>query len=114
MYPFIDRLTPDDVQAIAELAYIEMMESGFTRVGEFHYVHHDLDGRPYANIAELAERIAGAEQQTGIALTFLQLFYAHSGFGGKAPVEGQRRFLNDPDRFAKLIDASRKAVAPLK
>ncbi len=60
MYRFIDRLTPDDVQAIAELAYIEMLETGFTRVGEFHYVHHDIDGRPYANIAELGARIAAA------------------------------------------------------
>lgn len=113
MYRFIDRLTPDDVQAIAELAYIEMLETGFTRVGEFHYVHHDIDGRPYANIAELGARIAAASAETGIALTLLPVFYAHSNFGGKTPVPGQRRFLNDPPSFAKLMDASRKAIASL-
>ena len=113
MYRFIDRLTPDDVQAIAGLAYIEMLESGFTRVGEFHYVHHDVDGRPYANIAELGARIAAASAETGIALTLLPVFYAHSNFGGKPPVPGQRRFLNDPASFAKLMDASRKAIASL-
>ncbi|HEY7977906.1 MAG TPA: formimidoylglutamate deiminase [Rhizomicrobium sp.] len=113
MYRFIDRLTPDDVQAIAELAYIEMLESGFTRVGEFHYVHHDIDGRPYADIAELGARIAAASAETGIALTLLPVFYAHSNFGGKPPVPGQRRFLNNPSSFAKLMDASRKAIAPL-
>jgi formiminoglutamate deiminase len=113
MYRFIDRLTPDDVQAIAELAYIEMLESGFTRVGEFHYVHHDIDGKPYANIAELGARIAAASAETGIALTLLPVFYAHSNFGGKPPVPGQRRFLNDPESFARLMDASRKAIAPL-
>ncbi|HWA31395.1 MAG TPA: amidohydrolase family protein, partial [Rhizomicrobium sp.] len=86
MYRFLDRLTPDDMQTIAELAYIEMLEAGFTRVGEFHYVHHDLDGTPYANIAEMASRIAAAAQNTGIGLTLLPVFYAHSGFGGKAPV----------------------------
>ena len=111
MYRFIDRLTPDDVQAIAELAYIEMLETGFTRVGEFHYVHHDIDGKPYANIAELAVRIATAAHETGIALTLLPVFYAHSNFGGKPPVPGQRRFLNDPESFARLMDASRKAIA---
>jgi formiminoglutamate deiminase len=113
MYRFIDRLTPDDVQAIAELAYIEMLERGFTRVGEFHYVHHDPEGKPYANVAELGARIAAASSETGIALTLLPVFYAHSNFGGKPPVPGQRRFLNDPSSFAKLMDASRKAIAPL-
>lgn len=113
MYRFLDRLTPDDVQAIAELAYIEMLETGFTRVGEFHYVHHDVNGAPYANIAELGERIAAASAHTGIALTLLPVFYAHSNFGGKPPVPGQRRFLNDPSSFAKLMEASRKAIASL-
>jgi len=46
MYRFLARLTPDDVEAIAAFAYMEMLESGFTAVGEFHYLHHDLDGRP--------------------------------------------------------------------
>ena len=113
MYRFIDRLAPEDVQAIAELAYIEMLESGFTRVGEFHYVHHDTNGAPYANIAELAARIAAASAEAGIGLTLLPVFYAHSNFGGKPPVPGQRRFINDPSSFAKLMEASRNAIAPL-
>src|SRR5258708_2969489 len=46
MYRFVDRLTPEDVQVIAAQAYAEMLESGFTHVGEFHYLHHDPDGRP--------------------------------------------------------------------
>ena len=65
MYRFLDRLTPDDMEAIAALAYVEMLEGGFTRVGEFHYLHHDPRGAPYANIGELAERIAAASEQTG-------------------------------------------------
>jgi formiminoglutamate deiminase len=113
MYRFVDRLTPDDMQAIAELAYIEMLESGFTRVGEFHYLHHDADGRPYANIAEMGAHIAQAARNTGIALTLLPVFYAHSGFGGQAPTQGQRRFINDPSSFAKLMEESRNAIASL-
>jgi formiminoglutamate deiminase len=113
MYRFVDRLTPEDVTAIAAQAYVEMLEGGFTRVGEFHYLHHDPSGMPYANIAELAERIAAAAGETGIALTLLPVFYAHGNFGGRPPAPAQRRFLNDPMRFAKLMDASRTALAPL-
>lgn len=113
MYHFVDRLDPDGMQAIAALAYAEMIESGFTRVGEFHYLHHDVDGRPYDNIAAMAEAIAGAAGETGIALTLLPVFYAHSGFGGAAPMHGQRRFVNDIDRFARLLEGSRDAVAGL-
>ncbi len=113
MYRFLDRMDPDDMQAIAEQAYVEMLESGFTRVGEFHYVHHDRDGRPYANLGELAGRIAAAADETGIALTLLPVFYAHGGFGGAAAGHGQRRFINDVDRFGRLMEASRGAIAPL-
>ncbi|MBS0277266.1 MAG: amidohydrolase family protein, partial [Proteobacteria bacterium] len=109
MYRFVDRLTPQAMQAIAELAYMEMLESGFTRVGEFHYLHHDENGAPYANIAEMGAHIAEAARNTGIALTLLPVFYAHSGFGGAPPTQGQRRFINDPSSFAKLMEESRKA-----
>ncbi|WP_315834391.1 formimidoylglutamate deiminase [Bradyrhizobium prioriisuperbiae] len=111
MYRFVERMTPDDIEAIAAQAYVEMLESGFTRVGEFHYVHHDVSGTPYQNIAELAVRIATASQATGIALTLLPVFYAHAGFGGRAPDAGQRRFINDLDRFSRLMEESRQAVA---
>jgi len=114
MYRFVDRLGPEDVQAIAAQAYAEMLESGFTRVGEFHYLHHDRDGRPYADLAELSGRIAAAAAETGIALTLLPVFYAHGGFGAAPAGPMQRRFLNDPDRFAALIDGARRAVAGLE
>ena len=113
MYRFLDRLTPEDVEAIAAEAYVEMLETGFTRVGEFHYLHHAPDGAPYANRAEMAERIAAAAAQTGIGLTLLPVFYAHANFGGLPPAPGQRRFINDLDGFARLMDESRRAIATL-
>ncbi len=113
MYRFLDRLTPDDVQAITAQAYLEMLEGGFTRVGEFHYLHHDPAGRPYAKLGEMAWRIAAAAEATGVGLTLLPVYYAQGGFGGAAPAPGQRRFLNDPDRFARLMEESRKAIADL-
>ncbi|GGL08148.1 formimidoylglutamate deiminase [Caulobacter rhizosphaerae] len=113
MYRFVDRLGPDEVQAIAALAYMEMLETGSTRVGEFHYLHHDKDGSPYGDLAEMAGRIAAAADETGIGLTLLPVFYAHAGFGGVAPGEGQRRFVHDVDGYGRLIEASRAAVAGL-
>jgi len=90
-----------------------MLGAGFTGVGEFHYRNHDRDGQPYANIAEMAERIAASAGDTGIGLTLLPVFYAHSSFGGAAPNEGQRRFINDVNRFSRLVDKSRESVRTL-
>jgi len=113
MYRFALSMTPDQVEAVAAQLYVEMLEAGFCRVGEFHYLHHDLDGRPYANIAEMAERIAAAASETGIGLTLLPVFYAHSGFGGTAPNDGQRRFINDISQFHRLFEKVQEAVKPL-
>ncbi|MBL8575759.1 MAG: formimidoylglutamate deiminase [Mesorhizobium sp.] len=110
MYRFALSMTPDHVEAVAAQLYVEMLEAGFTRVGEFHYLHHDMDGRPYADVAEMAGRIASAATQTGIGLTLLPVFYAHSGFGGQTPNAGQRRFINDLNGFTRLLESSRKAV----
>jgi formiminoglutamate deiminase len=113
MYRFLDRLDPDDLQAVSELAFLEMLEGGYTRVGEFHYLHNDLDGRPYADPAELAGRIVAAAQATGIGLTLLPVFYAHGDFGGAPASVGQRRFVQPVDSFAALLEASRRAAAAL-
>ena len=112
MYRFVDQIGPDDLLAIAAMAYAEMLESGFTRVGEFHYLHHDPAGVPYAG-GPMAEALAEAAAQTGIALTLLPVFYAQSGFGGAAPGHGQRRFACSIDQFAALRAASGAALAGL-
>lgn len=110
MYDFALKITPEQLQAVAELLYVEMLETGFTRVGEFHYLHHDRDGRPYGNIAELAGRISEAALSTGIGLTLLPVFYAHSGFGALPPTDAQRRFISGMDDFAALMDHCRGAL----
>jgi formiminoglutamate deiminase len=111
MYRFALAMSPEDVEAVSALGYMEMLEAGFTRVGEFHYLHHDRNGQPYADRAEMAARIIAAAAETGIGLTLLPVFYAHGGFGGKAPAASQQRFLCDPDNFADLVEASRRAAA---
>jgi formimidoylglutamate deiminase len=113
MYQFVERIDPDEVEAIASLAYAEMLESGFTQVGEFHYLHHDRGGIPFADPGELAGRLAAAAANTGIGLTLLPTLYAHGGFGGMEPTKRQRRFITTRDRFAAILEASRKVVKAL-
>jgi formiminoglutamate deiminase len=113
MYRSADRLGPDDVEAVSAVAFAEMLETGFTRVGEFHYLHHDPAGWSYADPAELATRIIAAAASTGIGLTLLPAFYAHANLGGLPPTSGQRRFVTDLDGFARLLDATRRAAAGL-
>jgi len=105
MYRFALQLDPDEVEAIAALACVEMLEAGFTRLGEFHYLHHAPDGRPYDAPAELSLRIFDAAEATGIALTHLPVFYTHGGFGAAPAGDGQRRFLHDLDAFDRLMEA---------
>ena len=113
MYRFVARMRPEDLEAVTAHAYIEMLEAGFTRVGEFHYVHHDIDGKPFANEAEMAARVAAAAESTGIALTLLPVFYAHANFGAVPPTTGQRRFVTDLDQYARLLDDSRRLTTRL-
>ena len=113
MYRFALSMTPGDVEAVAAQVYVEMLEAGFTRVGEFHYLHHDTDGRPFTDIGEMAVRIGAAAAETGIGLTLLPVFYAHSGFGGATPSVSQRRFINNVDGFIRLLERSREIVRDL-
>jgi len=102
MYRFVAHLTPEDLTAIASQLYVEMLEAGFTSVAEFHYLHHDPGGQPYDDIGEMAAALAEAATTTGIGMTFLPVFYANCGFGGQPPEDGQRRFINTPERYADL------------
>jgi formimidoylglutamate deiminase len=107
MYRFLAHLTPHHVEAIAAFAYMEMLEAGFTTVGEFHYLHHDRDGSPYGDLGEMAARIVAAATETGIGLTLLPSFYAYGDFAAAPPIAGQRRFINDVDRFVRLLERTR-------
>ncbi len=111
MYGFVRRLRPEHVQAIAAQLYVEMLKAGYTAVGEFHYLHHDPDGRPYSDPAEMARRVVAAATDTGIGMTLLPVLYGYGGFGGQPAGEGQRRFLNEPDHLLSIIRAVRTDTA---
>ena len=116
MYRFALQMDPDDVEAVATQAFVEMLEGGFSAVAEFHYLHHAPDGTPYGDIAEMASRVGVAAAATGIDLTLLPVFYAHAGFGGTPPAAAQRRFINGLDSYAKIHERCRQisntGVAP--
>jgi len=113
MYRFLDHLTPEQVEAIAALVFMEMQEAGYAAVGEFHYVHHQKGGKPYDDIAELSARIYAAATATGIGLTHLPVLYSYGGAGRQPLAGGQLRFGNDVDRFARLLEAARAAARAL-
>ncbi|HEX7747890.1 MAG TPA: amidohydrolase family protein, partial [Bordetella sp.] len=95
MYRFAAQITPGLLETIATWLYAEMLQAGYTSVCEFHYVHHDRDGKPYADRVELSRALLRAAASTGIGLTLLPVLYQTGGFGGRPASEGQRRFLND-------------------
>ena len=104
MYRFARRITPESLEAIATWLYIEMLEAGYTSVCEFHYVHHDTDGRPYADDATLSLALLRAARTAGIAITLLPVLYQTSGFGGKPPRADQVRFIRSTDNMLSLLE----------
>ena len=104
MYEFVSTITPDQVQSIAEQLYVEMLKAGYTAVGEFHYLHHNRDGKPYDTLTEMSDRIIAAAETTGIAITHLPVLYAYGGFGQQEPLVHQRRFLNGTEQYALLLE----------
>ena len=113
MFRFLDRLGPEEIEAITAFAQMQMLEAGFAAVAEFHYVHHRPGGAPYDNVAELAHRIVSAAAQTGIGLTLLPVLYQRASCDGRALQPEQLRFGNDPDRFARLHEGAAAAVRAL-
>lgn len=113
MYRFLDRLNPDQVQAIAALVQMEMLEAGYATNVEFHYLHHQPGGTPYDTLSEMAQRIVAATAQTGIGLTLLPVQYQFGGCDRSGLGPGQIRFGNDPGQFARLVEESRVALAGL-
>lgn len=103
MYKFAGKLSPADLKAVATQLYIEMLQAGYTSVCEFHYLHHDRDGKPYANPAENLVCLIEAAQEVGIGLTLLPVMYQYSGFGAQTPHAGQARFINSPDWMMDVL-----------
>lgn len=111
MYKCALLVDPDQVEAIAAMLYAEMLRHGYTQVAEFHYLHHDKEGKPYANLAELGERMVSAARTAGIKITLVPVFYQKGGFG-LDPQPRQRRFISRTvDDYFQLFEASKRAIS---
>ena len=103
MYALATQLNPDEIEAIATVLYREMLRVGYTSVAEFQYLHHDVDGAPYENPAEISQRLASAAYKAGIRITLVPIYYKQGGFGKEASPH-QRRFLHsNVDAYLKLV-----------
>lgn len=111
MYRFLERMTPERMEAVAALVYVEMLEAGYASVGEFHYVHHQPGGEGYDDPAEMSLRIVAAAAAAGIGLTHLPVLYATAGVDGAPLAGGQLRFGCDLDRFLRIVEGARSAIA---
>lgn len=99
MYRMVQRLTPEQVGVIARQLYIEMLKGGYTQVAEFHYLHNDISGKPYADRGEMTAHLSAAAGDAGIGLTLLPVLYSYAGFGGQPAQAGQQRFIQDVDSY---------------
>lgn len=108
MYRLALELNPPEIKTIAAMLYAELVRNGYSNVAEFHYVHHDKNGEPYENSAEMGEALIEAANETGIKITLIPIFYQKGGFGIE-PNERQKRFISKTfEDYARLFEVSAK------
>ena len=109
MYQFLQTIQPEHLHAIASQLYVEMLKSGYTRVAEFQYLHHQSNGQHYDNPAEMSLQTLQAACDTGLGITNLPVHYQFGGFGEQALGQQQQRFANNPELFLRIVDELRQA-----
>lgn len=111
MYECALSMNPDEMEQVATACYRQLLRNGYTHVAEFHYLHHDKNGKPYANLAEMGERLLSAAVNAGVKITLVPVFYQQGGFG-KDPQPRQRRFISQTiDDYFQLLDDTAHAVS---
>jgi formimidoylglutamate deiminase len=105
MYSVANRVTPEQLEAIAAFVYSELLHAGYTHVCEFHYLHNNVDGRPYAQPLEVSLALVRAAQRAGIGLTLLPTLYMRSGFAATSLRDDQRRFASTPESVLRMAEA---------
>lgn len=104
MYSAATRLTPEDIYDASRMAFLEMALGGITAVGEFHYLHHAPDGRPYDDPNLLAKEVVRAAADVGLRIALLRVAYARSGFQTE-PNPKQARFIeSDPATYLRNLE----------
>jgi len=105
MYGTALTLAPEDIEAVSAMAFLEMALTGITTVGEFHYIHHQPDGRPYADPNTLAHHVIEAARKVGLRIALLRVAYNRGGYQRDAGSD-QRRFIEpDVQTYLRRVDA---------
>ena len=112
MYEHASRMSPECLNAVAAQCYVDMLKAGYTAVCEFHYLHNQPDGTPYAQRTAMSQALIDAATTAGIGLTLLPTLYQTSDFGGAAPTARQRQFVLATDQYLDLIDDLSRAQSP--
>jgi len=110
MYGVAARITPEQLQAVATHLYAELLAGGYTQVCEFHYLHHQPNGQPYAEPAAMANALVAAAHHVGLGLTLLPVLYERSGFDATGLRDDQQRFAS---RVPQVLAMQRAACGPL-
>ncbi len=103
LYRFIDWLEPDDLRVIGRMAYLEMLEAGYTSVAEFHYLHHGRRKEADVDCKTMAQLMLDSAEDVGIRITLLPTLYQFGGFGEKPATGGQLRFVCSVGEFLDLF-----------
>ncbi|NOR19244.1 MAG: formimidoylglutamate deiminase [Xanthomonadales bacterium] len=111
MYRCANGISPDQFGDVAKWVFTEMLKAGYTSCAEFHYLHHQADGRAYADPAEMSGQLISAAKISGIAMTLLPVLYCSAGFGKDRVNKEQRRFANTADSYLRLLDNVDHAVS---
>ena len=111
MYSVAQCITPQQLEAIAALLYAELLQAGYTQVCEFHYLHNDLAGKPYAQPIEMSLALVRAAQRVGIGITLLPTLYMRSGFASAGLRDDQQRFASTPESIFKIGEGVQKQAS---
>jgi formimidoylglutamate deiminase len=104
MYRAAATLSPEEIYAVARMAFLEMVRAGITTVGEFHYVHRTPEGEPYDDPNLLAKQVVDAALSVGMRIGLLRSAYQRAGYG-LPPHPGQRRFYETTEEYLRNAEA---------
>ncbi len=104
MYAAALGMHPEDVFLVSRFCFLEMLRAGITSVGEFHYLHRDVEGRRYLEPNELAHRVLDAAAEVGIRIALLNVCYATGGIG--RPLASEQRRFATPELDVYLRDTA--------
>ena len=105
MYRAASLLSPDDLYHTARMTFLEMVMSGITTVGEFHYLHNSIDGSRYEDPNLIARQVIRAARDIGVRIALLRTAYARAGWRKPANPAQARFITGTPEMFLADTDA---------